>query len=61
VLGDRTRAPSGFADQANFDFHVAAGVAAIDHGHPSDHPPTDIDEQARPMGGNPDAGADERE
>jgi hypothetical protein len=36
-----------------------SGAAAIDHGDPASYPAKDIDGQARPMGGMPDAGADE--
>jgi hypothetical protein len=55
------QASPGFVDQANFDFHLAAGSPAINRGHPGEHPDVDIDGQARPLGGRADAGADERE
>jgi hypothetical protein len=42
------------------DLHLVAGSAAIDAGDPSDAPSTDIDGQSRPLGGRPDAGANER-
>ena len=53
------RAPSGFRAPHRFDFHLKPGAAAIDRGHPSSFPRTDIDGQRRPRGGRPDAGADE--
>jgi hypothetical protein len=49
----------GYVDEAGFDFHLAAGAAAVDHGDPLDHPATDIDGDPR-VDGLPDAGADER-
>lgn len=52
-------APSGFRNPAALDFHLTAGAAAIDAGDPNDFPSTDIDGDARPIGGAPDAGADE--
>jgi hypothetical protein len=51
--------PSGFLDASGLDFHLAPGAPAIDRGHPNDHPLTDIDGNARPAGGAPDAGAHE--
>jgi chitodextrinase len=53
-------APSGFLDAAGFDLHLAANAAAIGHGDPTDFPTTDIDGDPRPLGDQPDAGADER-
>ena len=41
------------------DLHLVAGAAAIDRGNPSRYPSTDIDGKTRPIGGGPDAGADE--
>jgi chitodextrinase len=52
-------AASGFVNPSAHDFHLGSGAAAIDHGDPASYPAKDIDGQARPMGGMPDAGADE--
>ena len=52
-------APSGYTNAAAGDLHLKAGAAAIDAGHPSDHPAADIDGDSRPSGSAPDAGADE--
>jgi hypothetical protein len=52
-------APAGFRNPSTLDFHLVSGAAAINHGNPASYPATDIDGQARPMGGAPDAGADE--
>jgi hypothetical protein len=52
-------APSGFVNPSAFDLHLAPGSAAVNHGDPTSYPASDIDGQARPMGGMPDAGADE--
>lgn len=52
-------APSGFVNAAALDFHLKAGAAAINAGDPANAPATDIDGNARPIGGAPDAGADE--
>jgi chitodextrinase len=52
-------AATGFVNTAGFDYHLAAGAAAIDKGSPSSFPPTDIDGDTRPAGSAPDAGADE--
>jgi hypothetical protein len=46
-------------DATGFDLHLKAGAAAIDKGSPTDSAATDIDGQRRPIGGAPDAGADE--
>jgi hypothetical protein len=54
------QAPTGYVDAAGFDFHLQAGAAAINHGHPTNHPATDQDGDARPRGNAPDSGADER-
>jgi hypothetical protein len=53
----------GFSDPspAGLDLHLLAGSPAIDAGDPSSYPTSDLDGQARPMGGIPDAGADERQ
>ena len=43
------------------DFHLAANdTCALGGGNPSDYTAKDIDQESRPMGGTPDAGADER-
>jgi chitodextrinase len=52
-------ARSPFADAGTGDFHLTAGAGAIDRGDPASYPATDIDGDARPRGGTPDAGADE--
>ncbi|HEV8687471.1 MAG TPA: LamG-like jellyroll fold domain-containing protein [Gaiellaceae bacterium] len=49
-----------YVDRALFDLHLAPGSAAIDRGDPSSFPGVDLDGDARPAGGAPDAGADER-
>ena len=46
-------------DPESFDFHLWPDAPAIDHGHATDHPATDIDGERRPNGGASDAGADE--
>jgi chitodextrinase len=55
---DKT-APSGFVDPSTLNLHLAPGSAAINAGDPASYPSADIDGQSRPMGGTPDAGADE--
>jgi hypothetical protein len=57
---DRNVANLGFANPATLDLHLLAGSPAIDAGDPGNYPPADIDGQSRPIGGAPDAGADER-
>jgi hypothetical protein len=52
-------APSGYVNAAAGDLHLKPGSAAIDSGHPGDHPAGDIDGDTRPFGSAPDAGADE--
>ena len=52
-------APAGFRNPNAFDFHLVDGAAAVNAGDPNNHPATDMDGQARPLGGTPDAGADE--
>ena len=43
------------------DFHLAANdTCALGAGKPGDFPTLDIDGDSRPLGGSPDAGADER-
>jgi hypothetical protein len=44
----------------SFDLHLAAGSPAINRGDPGNYPVADFDGQTRPMGGVPDAGADEK-
>ena len=51
-------ANSGFVS-ASSDLHLAVGAAARNAGDPNSYPARDIDGQARPLGGAPDAGADE--
>jgi hypothetical protein len=53
-----TNAPGGFLDPAA-NLHLRSGAAAINRGEPTGFPRRDIDGQARPRGGRPDAGADE--
>jgi chitodextrinase len=52
-------AQSSFVNEGGFDLHLGAGSSAINAGNPGAYPGADIDGQARPMGGAPDAGADE--
>ena len=58
---DRNVANVGFVNRSTLDLHLAAGSPAIDAGDPGNYPARDIDGQARPLGGRPDAGADERQ
>ena len=45
----------------NADFHLASNdTCALGAGNSASVAPRDIDEQTRPQGGAPDAGADER-
>jgi concanavalin A-like lectin/glucanase superfamily protein/fibronectin type III domain protein len=53
-------APVAYLDRSALDLHLALGSAAIDRGNPSSFPSVDLDGDARPVGGAPDAGADER-
>jgi hypothetical protein len=48
-----------YVDRASFDLRLRSGSAAIDRGNPSSYASDDIDGQARPKGGAPDAGAHE--
>jgi hypothetical protein len=48
-----------YVNRAALDLHLRPGSAGIGHGNPSGYPGTDIDGEARPRGGTPDAGADE--
>jgi hypothetical protein len=50
-------AASGFVNAAAGDLRLLPGAAAINRGHPTDFPATDITGAARPLGGAPDAGA----
>ena len=52
-------APSGYTNAAAGDLHLKPGAAAINAGHPTEHPGADIDGDSRPFGSAPDAGADE--
>lgn len=56
---DRRVGSLGFVDASAFDLHLRSDSPAREAGAPSDYPATDIDEQARPRGAAPDAGADE--
>jgi len=64
VLGGGTcgttdvNAPNGFVDPTS-NLRLAGGAAAINRGDPTKYPARDIDRTARPLGGAPDAGADE--
>jgi chitodextrinase len=53
-------AASGFVNPGTLDLHLLPGSAAIGRGDPANYPGTDIDGDARPLGGSIDAGADER-
>jgi hypothetical protein len=57
---DRDVANLGFVDAGAFDLHLRADSPAVDAGDPADFPAADIDDQHRPSGAAPDAGADER-
>jgi hypothetical protein len=48
-----------YRDRAGLDLHLLAGSAAIGRGSPTNYAAADIDGEARPLGGAPDAGADE--
>jgi hypothetical protein len=56
---DKNVADIGFVNRAAMDLHLNPGSPAINAVAPGNAPPTDIDGQARPLGGAPDAGADE--
>jgi hypothetical protein len=51
--------PVTYVDRDALDLHLAPGSAAIDRGDPASYPGVDFDGEARPLGGAPDAGADE--
>jgi hypothetical protein len=55
------QAPSGFVNPATLDLHLLASSAAINAGDPADFPSPDFDGQPRPIGAEPDAGADEHQ
>lgn len=56
---DRTSS-SGFRAPGRHNFHLVRGAPGINRGDPGSIPGKDYDGQHRPMGGRPDAGADER-
>jgi len=56
---DKSITNPGFVNAGAGDLHLTASSAAINAGDPANYPGLDIDGQARPMGGLPDAGADE--
>jgi chitodextrinase len=56
---DKQVSAIGFVNAASLDLRLTAGSPAIDAGNPSNYPASDIGGQARPLGGAPDAGADE--
>jgi hypothetical protein len=50
----------GFANYGAFDLHLTDSSPAVNAGDPASFAVNDIDGQTRPLGGAPDAGADER-
>ncbi len=56
---DKNVADILFVNRSTLDLHLKLGSPAINAGDPSNYPATDFDGQARPLGGAPDAGADE--
>jgi chitodextrinase len=56
---DKQVSDFGFVNPAAVDLHLKPGSPAINAGDPSFYPARDIDGQSRPLGGAPDAGADE--
>jgi hypothetical protein len=58
---DKAVGSAGFVNPGAHDLHLTTGSPAIDAGDPGDYPANDLDGQARPMGGAPDAGADEKQ
>jgi len=51
---------SPYSGDRQADWHLSASdTVATNHGNPASYPALDLDGQARPMGGAPDAGADE--
>jgi hypothetical protein len=59
-LIDLVSRPADGALWTVFDYHLTATSEAIGRGNPAAYPNDDIDGQSRPLGGAPDAGADER-
>lgn len=58
---NRTDAHNGdFVNLSQGDFHLSNNSSAIDQGQFHSQASVDIDGQSRPMGGQPDLGADER-
>jgi len=49
----------GLVDPNSFDYDLKPSSPAINAGDPSSYPATDINGAARPLGGAPDAGAEE--
>ncbi len=49
----------GFLGAVLGNLHLAVTSPAVNAGDPADYPSTDIDGRARPLGGKPDAGANE--
>jgi hypothetical protein len=58
---DKNVTDVAFVNRSTTDLHLTAGSPAINAGDPTTYPSVDIDGQLRPLGGAPDAGADERQ
>jgi len=58
---DKSVTSPGFVNPAVHDLHLTASSPAINAGNGTGYPAVDIDGQGRPMGGAPDAGADEKQ
>jgi len=58
---DKSVASPGFVNPGAHDLHLTASSPAINAGNPAGYPAVDIDGQARPLGGAPDAGSDEKQ
>jgi hypothetical protein len=56
---DQAVASAGFVNAAAGDLHLTVTSPAINAGDPLSYPADDIDGRARPLGGRPDAGANE--
>ena len=56
---DKNVTDVGFVNRATLDLHLKPGSPAINAGDPANYAATDMDGQTRPLGGAPDAGADE--